>query len=120
MRSSLWTGLITKIFLWENHVIRGNFRRSRLSASFHPHPDLPKVSLKANASSDRRRQHVAYLVDKSVDKDVKKNVTLDLSQLMTTVMGKTGVHRKADTHIPGRTVILEEYNAMFDLMPTHG
>lgn len=62
--TSLLPSLATKIYLWEKLVIGGSLLRSKLSASFHPHPDPPQVPLKTyvNASSDRRRQHVANLV----------------------------------------------------------
>lgn len=114
-----------KCFCWEKLVIGGSLRRPKMRASFHPHPDPPQVPLKlyVNASSDRRRQHLALPCSlKSVDKDVNKYVRVNLSGLMATVMRKTGVHEKVDMHIPGRTQCqgcIQEYNGIFDLMPTH-
>lgn len=80
----------------------GILLRSKPSASFHPRPKLPQVPLKV--SCNRRRQCVDYPMGLNLSMRMsKKYVRVDSSQLMATIMRKTGARRRADMHIPNST-----------------
>lgn len=104
-----------------------NPRRSKLSASFHPHPDPPQLLLRtyvsAAASSARRRQHVAYFVDLNLS----IRTSIDTSSALICAFNDNGNEKNwcseeggyAQTRKYTISVMLGEYNAIFDLMPTH-
>ena len=95
--------LCTKLFLWENLVIRGNFLISMLLCIF---PSTPRSTFENMREYFLRSLAPARSLPcalKSVDEDVNKYVIVDFDLIMTTVMRKTDVHGRVDMLRPGRT-----------------